>query len=65
MLISAPRTRRIAFSSRPKRSTPRNSMRPEMRSKASGWMPRTDSATSDLPLPDSPTTAVITPVLSV
>ena len=29
--------------------------------KFSGWMPRMDSAVSDLPLPVSPTIAVITP----
>ncbi len=62
MLISAPRMRRIP-SRRGRADRCRGTaMRPPLRSNAGGWMPRIDSATSDLPLPDSPTTAVITPV---
>ena len=61
MPIRRPRTRRNAAGPIAVTSAPSNTMRPAVRTNARGCNPSTDSAVSDLPLPVSPTTAVMLP----
>ncbi len=62
MLMSLPRMSRICFSDRVNRSRPRNKMQPDAnRPGGMGTSPIMLSAVTDLPQPDSPTRASVSP----
>ena len=62
MAMSLPRTLRISASLSSSRSRPwKRMLPPVMRPGGSGMRRRIDSAPTDLPQPDSPTTAIVSP----
>ena len=61
MAISRPRMRRISSSVSPRSSRPPKRMEPRVRAVPAGSSCMTASAETDLPEPDSPTIATISP----